>query len=244
MTYLQFLLIFIIPLVIAGIIYYQKSRYAEKTNLKQGMFFLMFLAMTYTTPWDNYLVKSGVWSYEDHNILFKIGYVPFEEYMFFILQTMMTSFWCLFIFSKNKITTSSEVTVLKPVVTTLLSLFFVLSIYFLFNTSTRYLGLILVWALPVALLQWVVGGQHLIRNIKVYMLCLLPPTMYLWIVDAYAIYDGVWSISTAQTTGFKLGNLPIEESIFFLATNVMLCQGLILFMLLKNDFLKLIKRKT
>lgn len=239
MTYSMFLCVFIIPLVIIGLIYFKKSSYPDKKNVMQAMLLLMLLAFTYTTPWDNYLVKTGVWSYEDHNILFKIGYVPFEEYCFFLLQTIMTTCWCLFILSKNKIEkSSSSKNVLKYFFVASFLFIFISSLFMLQNTSTKYLGLILVWVSPVYVLQWLVGGQHLLSNLKTFMLCLLPPTFYLWIVDSYALYKNIWAISETQTIGLKFYTLPLEEAVFFLATNLMLCQGLILYLLLKNDFLK------
>ena len=57
---------------------------------------LCFVATTYTTPWDNYLVYAGVWGYEgaatgtgQSSVLFTIGLVPVEEYMFFTIETLI-----------------------------------------------------------------------------------------------------------------------------------------------------------
>ncbi len=238
MTYSMFLIVFIIPLVVLGLIYFKQSTYFDKKNLKQAMYLLMLMAFVYTTPWDNYLVKTGIWSYEDHNILFKIGYVPFEEYCFFLLQTVMTTSWCLFILNKNEIKKNTDQKKAKYFIVSLFAILFVSSLLMLQNTSTKYLGLILVWVLPVFILQWVIGGEHLIANLKTFMLCLWPPTIYLWLADSYALYKNIWSISETQTIGLKLYTLPFEEAVFFLATNLMLCQGLILYLLLKNDFFK------
>ena len=57
------------------------------------------------------------------------------------------------------------------------------------------------------------------------------PTVYLWICDRIAIGLGVWQISERYTTGLGVGGLPIEEAVFFLITNVMVVQGLVLFRL-------------
>jgi putative membrane protein len=59
-------------------------------------------------------------------------------------------------------------------------------------------------------------------------LAILPTTIYLWIVDAIAIYSGVWTIDPLQTLGIKIGPLPIEEMVFFLMTNVMISFGITL----------------
>lgn len=228
-----------------GWFYYFRSKFIEKNSLKQAMLFLALLALIYTTPWDNYLVKTGVWIYKDQNILFKIGYVPIEEYIFFILQTMLTSFWSLFVLNRISISkATSNSSTIKKYIFLLLVFSFGLSILFLFHAPTRYLGLILVWCIPVFILQWFFGGQHVIKNFRAYVFCLIPPTLYLWCVDGFAIYKQTWEISSIQTTGLKIFTLPIEEALFFLVTNIMLCQGIILYILLKEDFIRLFRRTS
>jgi lycopene cyclase domain-containing protein len=56
---------------------------------------LALLALAYTTPWDNYLVYKGIWSYPPGRVMATIGWVPIEEYMFFVIQTALTSLWFL-----------------------------------------------------------------------------------------------------------------------------------------------------
>lgn len=100
------------------------------------------------------------------------------------------------------------------------------------SPSWRYLGLILAWSMPVAILQWVLGGEHLLVNGGFWGWMMLPPTVYLWFADAFAIDDGIWTISQQFTLGLKVGELPLEEAAFFAVTNLMVSQGLILFVLL------------
>jgi lycopene cyclase domain-containing protein len=52
----------------------------------------------YTTPWDNYLVATRVWWY-DPNLVTGItfGWVPLEEYTFFVLQPLLTGLWLLYL---------------------------------------------------------------------------------------------------------------------------------------------------
>lgn len=40
------------------------------------------LALIWTTPWDNVIVKNKAWSYPASCVLARIGYVPVEEYAF------------------------------------------------------------------------------------------------------------------------------------------------------------------
>ena len=52
----------------------------------------MLLAVTYTGPWDHYIIEQGVWSYPPGRIIGPtIGNVPLEEYCFMILQVTLTA---------------------------------------------------------------------------------------------------------------------------------------------------------
>lgn len=245
MTYSQFLLVFIVPPLLFLIVSYLRTEDPLKPYFNRGILLLALMALIYTTPWDNYLVKSGVWTYEDARVLGRIGYVPIEEYCFFILQSCLTGLWCFFTQGSIAIRSLENkgecgFGYLMGIIFWLVT--FGVGVFAWGSESTRYLSLILVWATPVALMQWAIGGRALIRNWRLYLTSLVPPTLYLWAVDAYAIGNGVWSISTTQTIGWEIGNLPIEEAAFFLMTNVMLCQGLILFVALRSEFLQICAR--
>lgn len=237
MTYLQFLLIFIVPLVIYKSFLFKKTLDPHKSYALKGIGLLAALAVIYTTPWDNYLIMTHVWSYEEHRVIGKIGYVPIEEYAFFVLQSFLSGFWCYFVQRRIGIKTTQALSRFGSVfILILLSGLWVWSWFLLFQENSRYLGLILVWAVPIMILQWAVGGRYLLNNIRVYFWSLCPPTLYLCIVDAIAIHLNVWKISMTQTVGIHFGPLPLEEAVFFLVTNVMLVQGLVLFIAMKDRY--------
>ena len=91
-----------------------------------------------------------------------------------------------------------------------------------------YLVFELAWALPVILGQWVVGRDRLLARWRLLLLGTLIPTLYLCAADAFAIRVGIWQMSPTLTTNVRLGGLPLEEGIFFLLTNVMVVQGILL----------------
>jgi lycopene cyclase domain-containing protein len=62
---------------------------------------LAALALTYTTPWDNYLVYKGIWSYPQGRVLMSLGWVPVEEYSFFVIQTAFTCLWFLTVLERQ-----------------------------------------------------------------------------------------------------------------------------------------------
>ncbi len=89
MTYPLFLLIYlVIPILLLGFFLHREWR---QSWWLRAVAFTITLALLYTTPWDNYLVATQVWYYDPArvwNII--LGWVPLEEYLFFVLQTILT----------------------------------------------------------------------------------------------------------------------------------------------------------
>ncbi len=239
MTYLNFLLLFIgIPITVLGTYTYFYPHPDKKYFLK-GILVLCGLAFVYTTPWDNYLLAQKVWWYGPDRILFTIGYVPIEEYTFFLVQPIMTGLWTFLILNhtlklkpadpKNKILKLMKFFGLLLILGVL-----IYGVQALFYERSFYMGLILAWATPIVLLQFAIGGQHILANLKIFLLSSLTPTLYLWRADLFALQDGIWDISEKHTLGYGLGDLPLEEMVFFLITNLMVVQGLLLFLVMRN----------
>jgi lycopene cyclase domain-containing protein len=246
MTYLQFLLIFLgIPLFMV-LLGYRKSKLPHKKEFRFGIMLLIFLAVTYTTPWDNYLVKTGVWIYGEDRIIGTIGYVPIEEYCFFVLQTILSGLICFLLQKQIPLIKKNQKIKLNKIVMIGYAFFFFVGVVCLYFEKTRYLGLILSWAMPVILLQWTFGGNYLLTNSKLFLLSTFIPTFYLWIADGLAISWGIWSISEVFTIGVNLGSLPLEEAVFFLVTNLMVSQGVILFVVMQAEIAKVkdLKRRV
>lgn len=88
MTYPLFLLLFLVmPIALLAFGLRDKIR-ARWWRIATVL--TVLIALLYTTPWDNYLVATGVWYYDPArvwNII--LGYVPLEEYLFFILQPVL-----------------------------------------------------------------------------------------------------------------------------------------------------------
>ena len=92
-----------------------------------------------------------------------------------------------------------------------------------------YVGLILAWAMPIIVVQWLMGLDILLLHWKVVVPGILVPTLYLTIVDVFALGAHTWTINPEQSTGlfFPLIHVPIEEGLFFLVTNTLITQGLV-----------------
>ena len=95
MTYFQFHFVFTLPAIalLALVNWFDVRRGLGFLRAWRGRQFALWgtiihvlVALLYTTPWDNYLVYREVWGYPPGRVLATIGYVPVEEYLFFILQ--------------------------------------------------------------------------------------------------------------------------------------------------------------
>jgi lycopene beta-cyclase len=249
MSYLNFLLLFLgIPLILLGILHYRDVRQGIKIppalRSWPPLFViaaLVVVALIYTTPWDNYLVATRVWWYDPELVLgIILGWVPLEEYIFFVVQTVLTSSWLLFLAKRVSITfaalsispaqSSSTGQKVRWTSVGLISVLWAGSIAILVSgwRPGTYLALELGWALIPILLQVGFGGDILWRYRKLLFWTIAPATLYLSGADALAISSGTWTIDPAQSTGLGIGLLPLEEILFFLLTNTLVAFGSVL----------------
>lgn len=197
----------------------------------------MLVALLYTTPWDNYLVASGVWTYDPQLVLgVTFGWVPLEEYLFFLLQPLVAGAWLLWLAARlgGRLTAASEPPA-RPVLwrvgpTAALGVIWLGAVAILVSrwAPGTYMALLLAWALPPIMLQLAVGGDVLWQHRRLVGLTLLSATTYLGVADAIAINSGTWTITPAFSLNVFLGPLPVEEVVFFLITNVLIVFGVTL----------------
>ena len=94
---------------------------------------------------------------------------------------------------------------------------------------STYLILEVVWALPIIVIQWAIGLDILLRRWKVLLPGIIVPAVYLTLADAFALSVPIWTVNPDLSLNVVLPfNVPIEELVFFLLTNTMIVQGLIL----------------
>lgn len=91
-----------------------------------------------------------------------------------------------------------------------------------------YIVFELAWGLPVLALQWAVGHAYLRRAHRTLALAVLVPTLYLSLADGVAISQGIWTLHSDRILGIRAGAVPVEEVVFFLLTNAMVAQSVIL----------------
>jgi lycopene beta-cyclase len=236
-TYLGFHAVFILPPLV--ILVWLQRRRIRRIHPRAPLFLGLIagIALAYTTIWDNYLVKRGVWGYGDDRVLGTIGYVPIEEYLFFLLQPVLVGLWLYRLLPAGSNAAHRQADraerrggAVRWIGAALYAAAALAGIAFLGTRSGTYLGLILVWAAPVLAGQWAFAGGEIWVRRRVLAVAVMVPTLYLWAADAIAIHQGIWHISPVYTLGPALGPLPLEEAVFFLVTNLLVVQGLLLFL--------------
>jgi lycopene cyclase domain-containing protein len=252
MTYFGFLsrFLFIPILIFLAVTLWDNRTNKQILNFRKGravwgaIGIHVLLAVIYTTPWDNYLVATGVWYYNPKLVTgLVIGYVPIEEYTFFVVETILSGLWWWFLarrlapprfdfaiaplsaeeFKPNK--------TLVYVSTCLLIFVWIVFTYLFFfgNTKWTYLSITIFWALPAILPQLLFGADILWHYRKLVIWAILLPGTYLSLMDIVALRDTTWSISSAQTSGILFfGILPLEEVVFFFITNILIVFGMTL----------------
>jgi lycopene cyclase domain-containing protein len=244
MTYFGFLAIFLAaPLAVLGLVCALDARRGRRLppGLQAWPLWVSLaahsaVAVLYTTPWDNYLVATGVWAYDPRLVAgITLGWVPLEEYVFFALQPLLAGMWLAIVarrlpepgtpFAANRrirhISTAAAAVVWLAALTALLSGW----------KPATYLSLELVWALPAIMGQLVFGADVIWHWRRLITAVLVPATLFLSAADALAISQGIWTISPEQSLDWLLGSvLPFEEFMFFLLTNTLLVFGVVLFL--------------
>lgn len=202
--------------------------------------FLITIAVVSTIPWDSYLVRHKIWTYPPNAIIGPTLFsIPAEEVFFFIIQTYNTTLLYLIlnkpIFHPNYLNSAKLPKgqgVQWNVGQLILAGFVMVGMGLVFRGDEgTYLGLIIAWAGPFALLLWSLSSQFLIAlPLSSTLVPIAIPTFYLWLVDTLALKRGTWVIESGTKLGIHLWDgLEIEEAVFFLATNVLIVFGLVAF---------------
>ena len=240
MTYFGFLIRYVFSPILALLLmtWWDERRARNLPRFQKELVWRMILvhiglALVYTTPWDNYLVASGVWSYNSQLVSGVIfGWVPLEEYTFFVVETLFSSLWWLFLARRLP-----DAGVFRPSRTARLSGFGVLLVLWLISLGlflsgwkpVTYLSITLCWALPAIFPQFLFGADILWHERRLVFWSILPAGLYLSLTDIVALRATTWSISADQTIGMRFfGILPVEELLFFFITNILVAFGLTL----------------
>lgn len=237
MTYIEFLFIFtIVPIIILAFL----LRKELNAHYIRTLLLVSAIAFAATALWDNYAVYSGIWMFPPEKTLgIYLWYVPLEEYMFFFLQTYLTGLVQLLYLLKGgydprsgKEESRANVQIFPLIV--LMSMFTLQQtredVILLPFGKLNYLFHLFAWSGAFVLIQFIFGGRKIRDNAKLIIIPTLIMTAYFSLADSISIGNGIWSFDPEQTIGTKVGNVPLEEILFFFMTNLLVTEAMVLFL--------------
>ena len=235
MTYLRFHLIFNLPLlvVLAALNWPEAWVPGEATAL--GL--VLLAVMVFTTPWDNLAAKWGIWGFPREKYSLRLGYLPVEEYAFFLLQSLnvMLAVRALFFFfpafQTAQETSLGRWTLIYLGVSVIPWTLIAVQLHRLkrkLGSRANY-AIHLAWFLPVIYVQWLLAPLLFLHHLSLLALLTVVFGVYYTLADLVAVRGGTWFFDEKQILGVNLGGvLPWEEIAFFFLTSLLVAQSYLL----------------
>jgi lycopene cyclase domain-containing protein len=235
MTYLRFHLIFNLPLLI--VLPALSGQQSWTGGEFEAMGLVLLAVMIFTAPWDNLAAKWGIWGFPREKYSLRLGYLPIEEYAFFLLQSVnvMLAIRALFIFFPDwqlgQETAVSKWTLICLAGSLIPWTFVAIQLRWLrrkCGPRVNY-AVHLAWFLPVIYAQWVIAPPLFFGHAGLLALITGAFGIYYTLADLVAVRAGTWFFDEKQITGVKLGGvLPWEEIAFFFLTSLLVAQSYLL----------------
>ncbi|CDH52790.1 lycopene cyclase phytoene synthase [Lichtheimia corymbifera JMRC:FSU:9682] len=228
LTYMEVHLYYTLP-VLGLLFMILRPFHSSQDTLKYV--FLSTIAFLTASPWDNYIVYHRAWWYCPSCVTAVIGHVPLEEYMFFIIMSLMTVAFTNLVMRWRlpSVFVKPDAPIVRSMIIRYVPIAFLLSIavraWSMAIPDTRFFyGACILWYVcPVLALLWFGAGEYICRRWQTVLVSIVVPTLYLCWVDQVAIAAGTWHISLRTSTGIHVApNLPLEEFAFWLLINVIL----------------------
>lgn len=234
MTYFRFHLAFNLPPLIILLLAGGGSSWGRGELAAFGL--VLLAVLVFTIPWDNLAAKWGIWGFPREKYSFRIGYLPIEEYLFFLWQSVNVMLAVrLLLRALPDWRTHQEGSF--TLITLLLlgaSLVVWLAMVIPLRWLRRKLGprlnyaLHLVWFLPVIYAQWVIAPPIFAAHAGLLGWVTAAFGIYYTLADLVAVRAGLWFFDRKQITGWRLGPLPWEEAAFFFLTSLLVAQSFLL----------------
>jgi lycopene cyclase domain-containing protein len=233
-TYFRFHWIFNLPLLFILVLAGWAEPWTAGTGMAVGWVVLM--AVAFTTPWDNVAARWGIWGFPRHKYTLRIGYLPVEEYLFFVLQSLNVMFGVrallLLVPSWHRpgALPFSAATWVGAAIAVVAWIAAGLALRALGRRKGACLNyaLHLAWFLPVISLQWIIAPALFLAHAGLLTVMACGFGLYYTLADLVAVRAGIWFFDEKQITGHKVAGLPWEEIAFFVLTSLLVAQSFLL----------------
>jgi lycopene cyclase domain-containing protein len=203
---------------------------------------VLLAVMIFTVPWDNLAAKWGIWGFPREKYSLRLGYLPIEEYTFFLLQSLNVMlavrafFWFLPNWQTGQETEIGQWTLLCLGASVIPWIIVAVQLRWLrqkVGPGVNY-AIHLAWFLPVIYIQWILAPPLFLTHAVLLATVTVLFGVYYTLADLVAVRGGTWFFDEKQITGVKLGGiLPWEEIAFFFLTSLLVAQSYLL--LLPSD---------
>ena len=194
---------------------------------------LCIVAVVYSVAgWDRILYQAGVvFSASSYGSLFS---VPYEEWFWCVDHTALVCLWVMSIWKSHPAPTKTRESahIGFRLVVTIACLAMAYYGYVLQNQGKNYfyLGLTFLYTFPIIALHFATVGHMYLQFSSEYLLGVVVPSMYVLIIDTYAIHKGIWQISDEFTTGIFVLGVSVEHLLIYTLTTALASETMLAFL--------------
>ncbi len=165
-------------------------------------------AVIFSSFWDNYIASKGVWSFDEAEMIGVIGHIPLEEYFWFVDHTLLSSCFVLALWSTRKrqpLPTADDTRMPLRIIGTLIFFFLMaIGLWLLRFDKALFVGVVLAFFCPVIGILWFFGGHILLQQRREVLTAIGLVSLYVLLIDAWAVNTGVWAFNPQFMTGIRL----------------------------------------
>jgi lycopene cyclase domain-containing protein len=228
--------------------------FQKKAFLAVGMavpLFTSLMALAFSTLWDNIIASHHVWTYDAKCMKGVLFAIPYEEYAWFVLHTLLAQALLLRMWAAKPGIASRpdfpsrchDMKVVVPVVVLLASTMMGIKLCRDGNNDHLYLGIIMAFMSPVLAFIWAGFAHFFLWAPASYVAAIVLESAYVITVDQFAISRGIWHIYPG--TGVRLplnmfGNtgIQIEQFLIYSLTTVLVVSTLQPFLVITECYYK------
>ena len=193
------------------------------------MLIVSLVAVVYcVTGWDRILYQTGV--YTCSNTFMILLSIPIEEWIWCVDHTILAGLWVMSIWQSRPVPQkrrSAHVGFRAAAALTCVAVAYYGYTLKIQDKSQFYLGLTLQHTFPILAIQFVMSGHIYLQCPRECILGVLGPSIYVIIVDVYAVIKGIWQSSDEFTTGIEVFGIKIEYILVYTLTSSLASQGIV-----------------
>ena len=194
---------------------------------------LGIVAVVYSVAgWDRILYQAGVvLCSSSYGSLFS---VPYEEWFWCVDHTALVCLWVMSIWKSHPVPTKTRESAHVGFRLVAMIAFLAMSYYgyILQNQGKNYfyLGLTFLYTFPIIALHFATVGHMYLQFAREYALGVVVPSVYVLVIDTYAIHKGIWRISNEFTTGIFVLGISLEHLLIYTLTTALASETMLAFL--------------